>query len=72
MMFDKSLTRKIAAALLMIVGLIGIVTAWSDLLFTGTKNFIVVAIELGGVAVCLIGYFLWKSAKVQENGSKQP
>jgi hypothetical protein len=54
--------RKILAALGMLTGAIGIVTAWG-LLFEGGKSPVLIAIEVGGVAIFLIGYFLWKKQK---------
>lgn len=48
------------AILLILVGVAAMATAWFILLTTATHNVNVVALELGGVVVCLAGYFLWK------------
>jgi len=50
----------IIAILLIIAGFVAMATAWIILLTTATHNINVVALELGGVVVCLAGYFLRK------------
>lgn len=54
------------AALLILVGVASMATAWFILLTTATHNVNVVALELGGVVVCLAGYFLWKRSRPSE------
>jgi nitrate reductase gamma subunit len=51
------------AILLILVGFVAMATAWFILLTTATHNVNVVALELGGVVVCLAGYFLWKRCR---------
>jgi nitrate reductase gamma subunit len=51
------------AILLILVGFVAMATAWFVLLTTATHNVNVVALELGGVVVCLAGYFLWKRCR---------
>lgn len=55
-----------AAALLIIVGVAAMATAWFILLTTATHNVNIVALELGGVVVCLAGYFLLKRSRRSE------
>ncbi len=52
---------KITAAVGMIVGLMGMVVGWS-LLFTTGSNGLALGGEMGGVVLCLAGYFLWQKA----------
>ncbi len=52
-----------AAVALILIGVAAMATAWFILLTTATHNVNVVALELGGVVVCLAGYFLWKRSR---------
>ncbi len=54
------------AVVLILVGVAAMATAWFILLTTATHNVNVVALELGGVVVCLAGYFLWKRSRRSE------
>lgn len=60
MTYSKSVMQKLAATLLLIVGVAAMVSAWFILLTTATHSFNVVALEIGGVVVTLSGYFLWQ------------
>jgi uncharacterized membrane protein YfcA len=60
MIDSKNVIYRLAAVLLIIIGLAAIVSAWDLLLLAHVYSKTVLAIELGGVIVCLIGYFLWK------------
>ncbi len=60
---NKNVILKLAAALLMIIGLIAIIVAWSLLLVSNMHNNTVLAIEFGGVLICMGGYFLWRYSK---------
>lgn len=58
----------VVAILLILVGFAAMSTAWFILLTTATHNINVVALELGGVAVCLAGYFLRKRCRRSDEG----
>jgi len=60
MTYSKSIMQKLAAVILLIVGVAAMVSAWFILLTTATHSFNVVALEIGGVVVTLSGYFLWQ------------
>ncbi|MDD1760380.1 MAG: hypothetical protein LUQ44_07220 [Methanothrix sp.] len=60
MTYSKSIMQKLAATLLLIVGVAAMVSAWFILLTTATHSYNVVALEVGGVVVTLSGYFLWQ------------
>lgn len=60
MTYSKSIMQKLAATLLLIVGVAAMVSAWFILLTTATHSYNVVALEIGGVVVTLAGYFLWQ------------
>ncbi len=54
---------KLAAAVLIIIGLLAIISAWDLLLVANSHSTTVLVMEIGGVALCLVGYFLWKRSK---------
>ena len=60
MTYSKSIMQKLAATILLIVGVAAMISAWFILLTTATHSFNVVALEIGGVVVTLSGYFLWQ------------
>ena len=53
----------VIAIILILIGVVAMATAWFILLTTATHNVNVVALELGGVVVCLAGFFLWKRSR---------
>jgi Co/Zn/Cd efflux system component len=57
---------KIAAILLVLVGLLAMIVAWELLLVSNIHNSTVLVLEMGGVAVCMMGYFLWRRLRVSE------
>jgi uncharacterized membrane protein YfcA len=63
--------RKLAAALLIIIGLAAVISAWDLMLLAHVYSKTVLALELGGVVVCLAGYFLWKSTRRAEKELKE-
>lgn len=63
-----NLMRKIVAAVLAIIALIAIISAWDLLLFGGQYTKTVIAMEMGGVVLGLIAYFLWRSSNKAETG----
>ena len=60
---NKIIIQKIAAILLMLIGLLAMLVAWELLLVSGIHNSTVLVLEMGGVVVCMAGYFLWRRAK---------
>jgi hypothetical protein len=63
---------KIAAILLVLVGLLAMIVAWELLLVSNIHNSTVVVLEMGGVVLCMIGYFLWRRIKGLEKEAKMP
>jgi hypothetical protein len=45
--------------------------AWELLLVSGIHNSTVVALEMGGVVVCMAGYFLWRRVREAEKAAKK-
>jgi uncharacterized protein (DUF486 family) len=60
---NTNIIYRLAAVLLIIVGLMFMVVAWDLLLVTNSHSISVLTMEVGGVAICLGGYFLWKRAR---------
>jgi len=60
MIDSKNVIYKLAAFLLIIVGLAAVISAWDLMLLAHVYSKTVLVLELGGVVVCLAGYFLWK------------
>ncbi len=72
MIDSKNVIYKLAAALLIIIGLAAIISAWDLLLLAHVYSKTVIVLELGGVVVCLAGYFLWKrTGRVKEEPKEQ-
>jgi O-antigen/teichoic acid export membrane protein len=67
-----SLFQRLAAAILIIIGAIAMLAAWFILLTTATHNMTIIALEIGGVVVCLAGYFLWKRSKLLKKELANP
>jgi hypothetical protein len=49
---------KLSAILLILLGLLAMIVAWELLLVSNIHSSTVVVLEIGGVVVCMIGYFL--------------
>jgi hypothetical protein len=75
MTYSKSIMQKLAATVLLTVGVAAMVAAWFILLTTATHSYNVVGLEIVGVVVTLSGYFLWqysnRSSKEQAISEKQ-
>jgi uncharacterized membrane protein YfcA len=71
MIDSENVIYKLAAALLIIIGLVAIVSAWDLLLLAHVYSKTVLALELGGVVVCLAGYFLWKRTGMAKKELKE-
>jgi hypothetical protein len=54
----KVIILKLSAILLILLGLLGMIVAWELLLVSNIHSSTVVVLEMGGVVVCMIGYFL--------------
>ncbi len=54
---------KVAALSFVIIGLISMIVAWDLLLISNIHSKTVLALEFGGVLVCMAGYFLWRRCK---------
>lgn len=60
-----------AAILLILVGLLAMLVAWDLLLAASIHNSTVVVLEMGGVVICMAGYFLRRHVKALEMGAKK-
>lgn len=60
---NTSTIYKAVAILIIIIGLVAMIVAWNLLLFAGQTTTTVLAMEMGGVTLCLAGYFLWHRSK---------
>ncbi len=58
---------KVAALLLVVIGLISMIVAWDLLLISDIHSKTVLALEFGGVLICMAGYFLWRHCKRVQN-----
>jgi uncharacterized membrane protein YfcA len=67
----KNIIIKIAAIVLVLIGLLAMLVAWELLLVSDIHNSTVVVLEMGGVAVCMAGYFLWRRVKGLEKDAKR-
>ncbi len=57
---------KVAALLMAIVGLVAMLAAWNLLLVSNIHSRTVIAMEFGGVLLCLVAYFVWRRSKNPE------
>ena len=67
----SNIILKVAAILLMLIGLLSMLMAWELLLVGNVHNATVLVQEVGGVVVCLAGYFLWRRVKGLEKEAKR-
>jgi hypothetical protein len=70
-MNKNNIIQKVVALVMVLVGLLAMLVAWELLLVSGIHNTTVVVLEMGGVAVCMVGYFLWRRVRVAENEAKR-
>jgi hypothetical protein len=66
----NNIILKAAAILLILIGLLAMLVAWQLLLVAGVHNSTVVVLEMGGVVVCMIGYFLRRRVKALEKDAE--
>jgi putative effector of murein hydrolase len=69
-MNKNRIIQKVAALAMVLTGLLAMLVAWELLLVSGIHSTTVVVLEMGGVVVCMVGYFLWRRVKVSENAAK--
>jgi hypothetical protein len=62
---------KVIAIILMLVGLLSMLVAWELLLVSNIHNTTVIVLEMGGVLVCMAGYFLRRRIKSLDAESKR-
>jgi hypothetical protein len=68
----NNLIQKVAASVLVLIGLLAMLVAWELLLVSGIHNSTVVVLEMGGVVVCMAGYFLWRRVReLEKDGTRQ-
>jgi hypothetical protein len=67
----SNIIPKVAAILLILIGLLAMIVAWQLLLVASVHNSTVVVLEMGGVVLCMIGYFLRRRVKALENDAKK-
>lgn len=67
---NKNIIQKIAAILLILLGLLAMLVAWELLLVSNIHNSTVLVLEMGGVLVCMAGYFLHRRSKALEENVK--
>jgi hypothetical protein len=70
-MNKNNLIQKVAALVMVLIGLLAMLVAWELLLVSGIHNSTVVALEMGGVVVCMAGYFLWRRVREAEKAAKK-
>ena len=66
----NTIVLKLIAILITLIGLIAMLVAWELLLISNVHNTTVLALEMGGVVVCMIGYFFWRYLKRERNCSE--
>lgn len=67
----NNIILKAAALVMVLIGLLAMLVAWQLLLGAGVHNSTVVVLEMGGVMLCMIGYFLRRRVKALENDAKK-
>lgn len=60
------LIEKMAAVLMILIGLLAMLVAWELLLGSNIHNSTVMVLEMGGVALCMAGVLLRRRAKAGE------
>ncbi len=63
---NNNLILKAAAVVITLIGLLAMLVAWELLLASGIHNSTVLVLEMGGVLVCMAGYFLWRRIRESE------
>ena len=69
---NSNIILKVAAILLVLLGLLAMLVAWELLLVSGIHNSTVLVLEMGGVVICMVGYFLWRRVKwLEKDAARQ-
>jgi hypothetical protein len=69
---NSNIILKVVAILLVLLGLLAMLVAWELLLVSGIHNSTVLVLEMGGVVVCMAGYFLWRRVKwLEKDATRQ-
>lgn len=63
---NTNIILKAAAISLMLIGLLSMIVAWDLLLVASIYNSTVIVLEMGGVILCMVGYFLRRRIKWSE------
>ena len=66
----NNIILKAAAIVMVLIGLLAMLVAWELMLVSGIHNSTVVVLEMGGVVICMTGYFLWRRVRVLEKDAK--
>ncbi|MEI8003309.1 MAG: hypothetical protein WCG94_03135 [Methanothrix sp.] len=66
----NNIILKAAAIVMVLIGLLAMLVAWELMLVSGIHNSTVVVLEMGGVVICMAGYFLWRRVRVLEKDAK--
>jgi len=66
----NNLIQKAAAILLILIGLLAMLVAWELMLGSNIHNSTVLVLEMGGVLICMTGYFLRRRIKASEMHAK--
>jgi len=70
-MNNTNIIQKVTALVMVFVGLLAMLVAWELLLVSSIHNSTVVVLEMGGVVVCMAGYFLWRRIRESERVAKR-
>jgi hypothetical protein len=65
-MNSSRMIQKVIALAMVLAGLLSMLVAWQLLLISNIHSTTVVVLEMGGVAVCMVGYFLWRRIRMAE------
>lgn len=65
-MNSSRMIQKVVALAMVLVGLLSMLVAWQLLLVSDIHSTTVVVLEMGGVVVCMVGYFLWRRVRMAE------
>ena len=69
---NSNIILKVAAILMVLIGLLAMLVAWELLLVSGIHNSTVLVLEMGGVVICMAGYFLWRRVKwLEKDATRQ-
>jgi hypothetical protein len=70
-MIRYRIIQKVAASVMILTGLLSMLVAWQLLLVSDIHSSTVVVLEMGGVVVCMVGYFLWRRVRAAEKETKR-